>query len=184
MKKFPIILVLLFVCSFSFGQTTNSNNNINKSFNDKLFTGGNLSLSFGTITYIEFSPILGYRFNDHITAGIGGTYQYYRDRSYASNILETHIYGGNLFGRVYFLQDFFIHAEYEVLSMETKFWDPYQSFYNGKRFLIGNALAGVGYRQALGAKVFTNIMLLYNFNETIFSPYSNPVIKVGIDIGL
>lgn len=182
MRKIASVLFLISVYLCSFGQDTSDNST--KAFNKSLFTGGNLSLNFGTITYIDISPILGYRFNDYITAGIGGTYQYYKDKTYYPLNYETHIYGGNLFGRIHFFQEFFIHAEYEVLSMETDFWDTYPYSYDSKRFLIGNALAGVGYQQALGEKVFSNIMLLYNFNETIYSPYSNPVLKIGIDIGL
>lgn len=182
MKFFLSTLILLFAYSITNGQDTNKNND--KVISRNFFTGGNLSLTFGNVTYVEVAPIFGYRFNNYLAAGIGGTYQYYRQKTFPHTIFETHIYGGNLFGRIYFFQDFFIQAEYEILSMETEFWDPYHTTYANERFLIGNALAGLGYRQALGEKVFSNIMLLYNFNETIFTPYSNPVIKVGIDINL
>lgn len=180
MKKYFGVLLLILVFTSSYGQ---SSSNSKQRFGEKLFTGGNLGLNFGNITYLEIAPIAGYRFSDVFAAGVGGKYQFYKDNTISPSI-KTDIYGGSVFGRIYIISNLFLHAEYEVLSMETDIWDPYNTFYHGKRFLIGSALAGAGYRQAIGERAYTNIMVLYNFNETIFSPYTNPVLKFGLEIGL
>lgn len=179
MKKVTFVLLLIFICCYVSGQETRSKT---QRFGEKLFTGGNLGLNFGTITYFEIAPILGYRFNEFFAVGIGGKYQFYKDSR--PPVLKTDIYGGSVFARAYIIESVFIHAEYEAISLETDIWDPYNTFYHNNRFIIGSLLAGAGYRQAIGERAYTNIMLLYNFNETIFTPYSNPVLKFGLEIGL
>jgi hypothetical protein len=43
---------------------------------------------------------------------------------------------------------------------------------------------GGGIKQEIGVNSFLTLMLLYNLNETVNSPYSNPVIRVGFAVGL
>ena len=38
------------------------------------FTGGGLQLSFGTVTFVEVSPMIGYNFNRFLAAGVGGSF--------------------------------------------------------------------------------------------------------------
>jgi len=153
-------------------------------FTDRLFTGGGIGLQFGTQTMIEASPIIGYKITKNFAAGIGITYQYYR-MNYNGNVLQTSIYGGSVFTRYYFLQNFFLHAEYEALNLETAFFDPGYFYHKQNRYWVGSVLAGGGYRQFIGEKSSINIMILYNFNDTPYSPYNSPLVyRVGIDIGL
>jgi len=168
---------------YSQDDQTDKQTPIKSSFFNNVFTGGNLGIQFGTQTIIEISPIVGYRITNRITTGLGVSYRYYRlnDNNY---IFKTTIYGGSIFARYYILDNIFIHGEYEVLNLETAFFDPNSLIHKKSRFWIGSMLGGGGYRQAIGAKSFINLMVLYNFNETPFSPYHNPVIKIGIDLGL
>ena len=89
-----------------------------KSFKDRIFVGGNLGLQFGTVTFADISPLVGYKFTEKITAGIGATYQYYhyKDKYYD---FETNVYGGRVFARYNFTDYLFAHAEYEYLNMEA-----------------------------------------------------------------
>lgn len=89
-----------------------------KNFMDNVFIGGNLGLQFGTVTFADISPLVGYRFTKKISAGIGVTYQYYhyKDRYYD---FETNVYGGRVFGRYNFTDYLFGHLEYEYLNMEA-----------------------------------------------------------------
>ena len=41
------------------------------SFMDKLFLGGNFGLQFGTVTNIEFSPLVGYHITNRLAGGVG-----------------------------------------------------------------------------------------------------------------
>jgi len=153
------------------------------SFKEHLFTGGNVGLSIGPITLIEVSPLLGYRFNDYLAAGLGFTYMYYSDNSYKP-ALSTDIYGGRVFARVYPIEKAFLHVEYEALSLETGALDHYNMHPNTKRYTFTSIFGGGGYREPISDKSYAYIMLLYNFNDALDSPYGNPfVLRAGVEIG-
>jgi len=143
---------------------------------DRMFFGGNLGLQFGTVTFIDVSPLVGYRITDKISAGIGVTYQYYhyKDKVYD---FETNVYGGRVFGRYFFTDYLFGHAEYEYLNLEAF------DFFPRRRVDVGSFLAGGGYFQRFGQISGFMIMLLYNFTESVYTPYTNPIIRIGINIG-
>jgi hypothetical protein len=145
-------------------------------FTDRLFTGGNLGFQFGTVTFAEISPLIGYRFTDKISAGVGVTYQYYhyKDTYYD---LETNVYGGRIFGRYLFTNYLFAHLEYEYLNLEA--FD-----FQRRRVDVGSLLAGGGYIQHIGPRSAIVAMILYNFTESAYTPYSNPIIRIGLNIGL
>jgi hypothetical protein len=145
-----------------------------KSFDwSKVFVGGNLGMQFGTATFIDVSPLVGYRINDRIWAGVGATYQYYhyKDKNYD---FTTNIYGGRIFGRYFFTQNLFTHAEYELLNLEA------YDLYPPRRVEVGSLLVGGGYMQRFGGNTGLSIMILYNFTESAYTPYQNPIIRVGM----
>ena len=171
-----IFLIILFT-SF-FGNSSAQHEPVRKdeptlNFKDRIFTGGNLGLQFGPVTVIDVSPIIGYRITDKIQAGIGFTYQYYKYDAYK---FETNVYGGKLFGR-YFITDYlFAHAEYEYLNLEA--FD-----FKKRRVDVTSLLGGAGYFQKFGNNSGFTIMLLYNFTESVYTPYNNPVFRIGFNIG-
>ena len=139
----------------------------------KVFIGGSLGLQFGTVTVIHLSPLIGYRFTEKITAGIGFTYQYYRYRTY---YFTTSIYGGRVFARYIITDNLFAHVEYEVLNIET--YDNLENRTNVESFL-----AGGGYRQKIGINSYFNLLVLWDFIRHPYSPYINPIIRAGVSIG-
>jgi hypothetical protein len=143
---------------------------------DRMFTGGNLGAQFGTVTFIEVSPLVGYRFTDKISAGIGATYQYYHynDKVYD---LETNVYGGRIFGRYLFTDYLFGHVEYEYLNLEA--FD-----FQRRRVDVESVLAGGGYIQRISDHIGIVAMILFNFTETAYTPYTNPIIRVGVNFGI
>jgi long-subunit fatty acid transport protein len=147
-----------------------------KNFFDKVFVGGNLGLQFGVVTYAEVAPLVGYKFNEKISAGIGGIYQYYhyKDQYYD---FETNVYGGRVFGRYNFTNYLFGHLEYEYLNLEA--FDFFR-----RRVDVGSVMAGAGYIQHIGPNSGIVAMVLYNFTESAYTPYQNPIFRVGFMIGL
>lgn len=144
-------------------------------FIDRMFTGGNLGAQFGTITFIDVSPLLGYKVTDKFSLGIGATYQYYhyKDKYYD---FETNVYGGRVFGRYLFTDYLFGHAEYEYLNLEA--FD-----FKRRRVDVESILAGGGYIQRISDHASIVAMILYNFTESVYTPYSNPIIRIGVNIG-
>lgn len=180
-KLFPYKTLLFFLLLFSFKGFSQDSTMVRKhppkkNFFDKVFFGGNLGFQFGTQTVADISPLVGYRFTDKISAGIGFTYQYYhyKDKYYD---FETNIYGGRVFGRYNFTDYLFGHLEYEYLNL-----DAYD--FPGKRVDVGSLLAGGGYIQHFGRNSGIVAMILYNFTESAYTPYTNPIIRVGFVVGL
>ena len=140
----------------------------------KLFTGGDMSAWFGNVTYVNASPILGYWLTEkELAAGVGATYQYYDNKDIN---FSTSIYGGSAFLRYYLGETIFAHGQYEVLNVEA-----YDQFHD--RVNIAALLVGGGYSQPMGERSSFVLMCLWNFSESRYSPYSNPVIRAGFNIG-
>lgn len=173
MKKYNFIKTILFLIILLVCSATNfAQNNIN----NRIYFGGNLGLQFGTYTYIDISPLIGYKLTEKLSVGTGVTYIYFRDNFYDYN---TSIYGGRLFSRYRLLENIFTHVEYEVLSREV-----YDINWDLKRVNVNSFFVGGGYQQMIGGNASLNILVLWNLNETAYSPYQNPIIRVGFGIGL
>jgi hypothetical protein len=155
------------------------------SLRDKIYFGGNIALAFGSETQIEIAPYVGYRFTPKWSVGVGGSYNYYKtSRGFGS--FSTSLYGGNIFTKYTLFHDFpakgmsiFTHAEYEALSLEKKYFR--EPFNEDGRFIMHSFLIGAGLRQYLGGRASMEVLVLFNLNQTKYSPYQNPVIKVGIN---
>jgi len=155
------------------------------SFKDRLYFGGSLGLQFGNVTYIEVSPIVGYRVTEKLRTGVGLRYIYYKyDDDFLIRAYESSIYGGSIFGSYYILPNLFAHVEFEMLNLDVPNNVSNNGDYNLVREWIASTMVGGGYAQSLGGRSALTIMLLWNLTEEQYTPYSNPVIRVGINVGL
>ncbi|MBN2480355.1 MAG: hypothetical protein JXB19_01340 [Bacteroidales bacterium] len=154
----------------------------------RLVFGGDIGLSFGTITYIKLAPLVGYRITDRLTAGLGPIYIFEKYKNYG---LQTSTYGGKAIlsftiirgtGGSGFLGlgDIVLHAENELINVEPLFFNPstYHYFF-GDRLWIDNLLVGGGLSQSLGGSFGISMFILWDVTQNPYSPYSNPVIKFG-----
>ncbi|MFC5270048.1 hypothetical protein [Adhaeribacter terreus] len=123
----------------------------------KYITGGSFGISFGTYTYINAAPILGYRLTDRITVGTGLSYFYINDPYFEGSLL-----GGKLFAQGMVYKTFFGHAEYELVDFRNNF---------------SVILAGAGYRQMFSERAGLDLMVLFDLNQNGRSFYRNPVIR-------
>lgn len=185
-KTLSLLSLLLLFCFAGFAQideqeTSNSGSLINPSkkndvrydISDKVMLGGNMSLTFGSMSMVEVSPLIGYNLSPRVTLGASLTYMYF---SYKSDLYSysAQNFGGGLFGKIRIYKDFHLQIEPELLNI--KYVD-----YNGqeKRKWVFNALAGVTFRSRLGERFAVDYSILWNLNQTQDSPYDNPVIKVA-----
>ena len=139
------------------------------------YTGGNIGAQFGTVTFVNLSPILGYKITDELSIAAGPIYYYlnYNSGAYSQPFSA---YGARIFSRYFVYNDFFVQAEYETLNAK---WD-----YSKGRFFVPSFFAGLGYRQRISDNISLNFMVMWNFLQGPYSPYQNPVIRGGINIGL
>ncbi len=163
----------------------------------RFFIAPDLGLVLGSYTKIEVAPSVGYQLGPRFALGLGGRYEYLRDRTNFIFLeeVETHIYGIRFFSRLTLIKDLsewvpigvmmgiFGHAEYELLNLESQFFRS-GGFVAGDRFWLDTFLAGIGLSQRTGYATSFNIMVLWDLNNTSSSPYINPIVRFGMQIYL
>ena len=151
---------------------------------ERLFYGGSFGLQLGSITDIQVSPVIGIWVLPRIAVATGPTYRFYKDYYF-----RTNIYGGRAYTQLVVIQDInsvipigarigiFLHAENELLSLESETWKnpPYGS----DRFYVNTLLAGAGISQPMGRRSSFNIMVLWALNDSQYDIYSNPEIRIS-----
>lgn len=141
---------------------------------DRMFWGGSFGLQLGTFTNVSLLPVLGYRATETFWLGSGAVYHYRRFQG-----VSIHNYGGRLFAQQQVFNNFLIHGEYEMISVEYPTRIPGTNTYDYNRRFVGLPMAGLGYRQRIGERGAADLLLLYNFNDSFASPYSNPIFRAG-----
>jgi hypothetical protein len=150
----------------------------------KVFTGGQFGFNLGNSTSIELSPILGYYTCPYFSFGAGCGYQYYRYRYPFSNQSEhINIYSARVFTRIHPVNFLFAHAEFEHLRYRNNA-AIFPHLPHDEIITAQGILLGAGYMEMISDYFGSYIMLLWNFNETPNTPYANPIIRFGVEIGL
>ena len=191
--KILLIVLLNLITASIFAQTEEDQSVKDLQFNQRLVFGGGFGMQFGNVTLLDLSPSIGYRVTDQLTLGTGISYKYNHIKDYTLDLnsgkwydYNSNVFGGSIWSRYYLLQNIFAHAEIEQLRINYK----YTSFSSTTPTNIKSGvdmtsvLVGGGYRQPLGGHVFFNILILFNLNETEFSPYNNPIIRAGVSVGM
>jgi len=124
-------------------------------------------------------------------------------RDYSSNVFGSGIYLRYYLRSLFsnFFGNFFAHVEYEYLFYTLPFVqtdppvgvpppdyfvDPFYNWYRpGSQYVgINSFFIGGGYSQPLGGRTFLDFMILFNLNDSFNSPYTNPIIRLGVGVGL
>ncbi|HNQ66903.1 MAG TPA: hypothetical protein PKN32_00880 [Bacteroidales bacterium] len=150
----------------------------------RIFFGGDVGLSFGSVTFISVNPIIGYRVSNRLSMGTGINYTYANSSYYN---YEGSMYGGNVFASYTIIKNLgevlnayqgsgiLLYAEYSAINISN-----YYDFPGTSIKWIGTPLAGFAFQTPIGKKSYMLIMVLYNFNECSMSPYSNPVFRMSM----
>ncbi len=170
-----IFIYVFFISTISLWAQEKDKNEKEKPKREKVYFGGSFGLQFGTITNIELSPLVGYRLTERFSAGVGGTVNYYKYQDIYSDY-SSFMYGGSVFSRFLLHKNIFAHGQLEMINY--KWYEIASDDY--KRLWDLGVLIGGGYREPIGKRASTYIMLLYNLNQTSTSPYSNPILRIGI----
>ena len=185
MKQFSFIIIFLvlpFTVSAQFiadEEPEYASDTIPK-FTDKLFFGGNLGLMFGSYTYINISPIVGYQVKPSLAVGVGVVYEYVKDNRFVNYNFETTIWGGKLFVQTVVLDFLILYAENNFLSLERQYYDAKNNYPETGRFFLNVPWVGGGIFQKAGnGGVY--LMILFNLNTSMNSPYSDYEFRIGIN---
>lgn len=183
LKLKPVLFVLILIFAFTSAYGQKKEKDI-PPFRERLFFGGNFGLQFGTITDIQFSPVIGFWVLPRLGVAAGPNYRFYKYRND-----RTDIFGGRAYMQFIFLQDLnsiiplgvhtslFLHGEYEALSLQSSFWKLTPD--TSERFMINTFLAGAGFSQQLGRRSALYFTFLWPLNDSGYGVYSNPEIRVG-----
>lgn len=161
--------------------------------------GGGIS---DNATSIGVSPIVGYRFTDHFTAGISLGYQYIRikDRwvladpydpsKLIAKPLIAHIYSPGVWARHTIWNNIFAHVEYQQnLVSLNRFKNDYtkaipEIVEEKLKFSQPALWAGAGVRQPLGERVSFVFIALYNVLPDTYGLYGSRIdFRFGINAG-
>ena len=153
------------------------------SIKDKLFVGGGVGLSFGTVDYVSIAPLVGFRLAPRFDLAIQPFYSYTKDSRYSPEFSASN-YGADLLGRVRIVQNFFAEARIEWISYEYL-----DTFGQSSRQSDTYPMAGLGYTIGAG-RAGISFSALYNFGYDsnglygAYGPYDSPVIyQVGVSVG-
>ena len=159
----------------------------NSSIKERIFYGGNLGLSFGTQTFISVNPLIGYRITDRISAGLGVNYMYlasnnhnYSYSFYGANVFASYTIFKNINEIMPFISpntSMLIHAEYSLLNVESFYKD-----YGIEGKWQQNPMMGPAIQSKIAKRAYIVLAVLYNFNESFYSFYPNPVIRVSVNL--
>jgi len=178
LSKYSLLIIIVLAANCMYGQDKESNNPYaGLPFKERLFFGGDVGLSFGTITYIKISPILGFHVSDRFSVGAGPSYQYYKDNRYIG--LESSIYGGSVFGRFFLLENVFLQSEFEVLNLEELYHTSSADFAPERVTIpVWFVGGGVSQRTPNGSGFFIGVF--YDLIGDINSPYPSDIaIRAG-----
>jgi hypothetical protein len=143
----------------------------------RLYFGGGIGLSFGTVDYIELAPMVGYRVTPDFNLGLGVFYRYRKDSRYEEDV-TTNDYGGNLFAQYQVVPTLFLHGEVEYVDYEFILPDL-----DTMRESDTSLLAGLGYGWPVGGSS-VYFLALYNFSYdegNLTNPYDSPwVFRIGV----
>lgn len=181
------IFTVLFILSISFTAVlAQKAKNQVPPLKERLFYGGSLGLQLGTVTDIDVSPVIGLWLLPRINVAAGPKYRFFKDP-----VDRTDIYGLRAYTQFFFVKDidniiplnvhlgFFLHAEDELLSLQSAFWQAPPN--DTKRIYRNTALAGVGISEPIGMRASINIMVLWPLNDSFSGLlgrlYSEPEIR-------
>lgn len=117
---------------------------------------GNFGLQFGTYTYIQATPTVGYvAIKDRLEVGAGPILIYQRIK-YSSTYSESFfVYGADIYARGYVYKGAYLESRYDLVN-KPSYYDA------NKRLNVSHLLLGAGYAQRMGKIGSFNATILFN----------------------
>jgi hypothetical protein len=151
----------------------------------RIFFGGNLDMGFGTVTQISLSPEVGYRITNRLSAGVGIDYMFVYSEEYN---FKGSIFGGSVFASFTVIKSLgelipFLGTDMGILVYgqfsDTNMGKFYTALSGEEPMWIASPMLGLGFQVPIGQRSYMVLSVMYNFDESMYSIYSNPVVKVS-----
>ncbi|MDB5227183.1 MAG: hypothetical protein JWN78_1376 [Bacteroidota bacterium] len=131
----------------------------------RLRIGGSFGLQFGTFTYINISPTIGYMaIKDRLEVGAGPIFIYERYKYSSLDKISFFVYGPDIYTRGYLWKGIYLEARYDLVNKPS-----YYDF--NRKIWVNHLLLGAGYAAPIGKIGTFNISALFNVlnnNESIY----------------
>lgn len=147
---------------------------------NRLFWGGNFGLGFGTTTYIEISPLVGYSLTKKMSIAGGPVYQYFQYK-YPPERIRINILGGRIYCRYIVFNNFFTHIEEGLLFVKSDYYNALGLEEKNQYIPVNEFLVGGGLRQPIGQRSAVNLVILWNLTQSDYIINSNPVIRIDFN---
>lgn len=196
MKKVFLLLVVSSLSMVTFAQAQQDGPEEVKTGGfkkEKMFTGGDLTLSFYTGgTTLGVSPYLGYSITKWLDAAVKFNFLYQSQSNYDNTIKYRQTnYGPGAFVRLFPINFLFVQAQYEHNFISSKIIQSGTSSFKNKSD-VNSLLLGIGYSsgRSEGNNTYFYFSLMYDVLKLPNSPYVDysgrlvPVISAGYNIGL
>jgi hypothetical protein len=173
-----IVLLAVFSCLFQLAKAQDEEPQTKGFDKSKLFFGGNFGASFGSYTFINVSPQVGYQFNKYFAAGLGVNLIY-------SSLRYDDAYGNTLYkdksgytGLALFARAFPVRFLYLQVQPEYNYtwWTrEYSNGYPSDKFngFVPSVLVGGGVAIPTGQRGAFLVGVSYDLVQDPRSPYGN-----------
>lgn len=194
MKKIFLVLFLSSISIVMFAQDDSESSEVKVTGfqKEKMFTGGDLTLSFYTGgTTLGVSPYLGYSVNKWLDAAVKFNFLYQsQSDGYNTKYKQTN-YGPGAFVRLFPVNFLFAQVQYEHNFISSKIIQQGASTFKTKTD-VNSLLLGAGYcsGRGEGSNSFFYLSVMFDVLQLPNSPYVDyagrliPVISAGYNIGL
>ncbi|MES2429510.1 MAG: hypothetical protein V4556_01160 [Bacteroidota bacterium] len=192
-KRIILVCTLVLLISATYAQDNDSTYTEKGFKKEKLFTGGNVALSFGSgRTAIGVSPHFGYSLTKWLDAAVSLNYNYISQRFYDSE--DKYRYstiGPGAFVRIFPVKFLFAQIQYEHNFIKRKYI-PSSGSSQTQNYGANSLLIGAGYASNRSSDNNTYYYLSIGFDvlKEPYSPYKDnfgraePVIRAGYNIAL
>lgn len=146
--------------------------------------GGAFGLQFGTFTYVNISPTVGYMVvKNRLELGGGPIFIFERYRVTGYYDYKFFVYGPDIYARGFLWKGLYLESRYDLVNKPS-----YVDL--NKKIWVNHLLLGAGYAAPLGKAGFLNVSLLYNVLNNSESIYKGTfgnfplILNVGLGFGL
>jgi hypothetical protein len=146
---------------------------------DRVTFGGNFQAWFGTHTFVNISPTIGFNVVENLNVGVGAIYNYTSLDFGPAGKYSQSIFGSHTYARYVIRGTYFAQVQYDRLRQPDLF-----SYVPGKKIWVDYFLVGGGIRRELGDHAALILSVMFNLTQHPLSVYPNPLVQVGIVAGL